>query len=90
MSATGTHWEEAQPDYWNMNTDIRSTAIVLWTLSRLEPKSDLLPNTVRWLMAAREEGHWESTQDTAWSLLGWCSTCGPAARWRATLAMGST
>jgi hypothetical protein len=70
MSATGTHWEEAEPDYWNMNTDIRSTAIVLWTLSRLQPDSDLLPNTVRWLMAARQEGHWESTQDTAWSLLG--------------------
>ncbi len=70
MSATSTHWEEAKPDYWNMNTDIRSTAIVLWTMSRLQPDSDLLPNAVRWLMAARQEGHWESTQDTAWSLLG--------------------
>ncbi|MBN1137508.1 MAG: Ig-like domain-containing protein [Anaerolineae bacterium] len=70
MSATGTHWEEAKPDYWNMNTDIRSTAIVLWAMSRLQPDSDLLPNAVRWLMAARQEGHWESTQDTAWSLLG--------------------
>jgi uncharacterized protein YfaS (alpha-2-macroglobulin family) len=29
-----------------------------------------LPNVVRWLMAVREEGHWESTQVTAWSLLG--------------------
>ncbi len=70
MSATGTHWEEAEPDYWNMNTDIRSTAIVLWAMSRLQPDSELLPNAVRWLMAARQEGHWESTQDTAWSLLG--------------------
>lgn len=70
MSATGTHWEEAKPDYWNMNTDIRSTAIIVWAMSRLQPDSDLLPNAVRWLMAARQEGHWESTQDTAWSLLG--------------------
>jgi uncharacterized protein YfaS (alpha-2-macroglobulin family) len=70
VSATGTHWEEGEPDYWNMNTDVRSTAIVLWALSRLEPGSDLLPNAVRWLMAVRKEGHWESTQDTAWSLLG--------------------
>jgi hypothetical protein len=69
-SATGTHWEEAEPDYWNMNTDIRTTGIVLWALSRLEAHSELLPNTVRWLMAARQEGHWETTQATAWSLLG--------------------
>jgi uncharacterized protein YfaS (alpha-2-macroglobulin family) len=69
VSATGTHWEEGQPDYWNMNTDIRTTAVVLWALSRLEPQSELLPNAVRWLMAVREEGYWESTQTTAWSLL---------------------
>ncbi len=70
VSATGTHWEEAKPDYWNMNTDIRTTAIVVWALSRLEPDSELLPNAVRWLMAMRKEGHWQTTQDTAWSLLG--------------------
>jgi len=70
VSATGTHWEEAEPDYWNMNTDIRTTAIVIWAMSRLEPKNSLLPNAVRWLMAVRKEGHWETTQNTAWSLLG--------------------
>jgi uncharacterized protein YfaS (alpha-2-macroglobulin family) len=69
VSATGTYWQEASPDYWNMNTDIRTTAIVVWAMSRLEPKSELLPNAVRWLMAVRKEGHWESTQTTAWSLL---------------------
>jgi uncharacterized protein YfaS (alpha-2-macroglobulin family) len=77
VSATGTYWQEASPDYWNMNTDIRTTAIVVWAMSRLEPKpalsgaegSELLPNAVRWLMAARKEGYWESTQTTAWSLL---------------------
>jgi uncharacterized protein YfaS (alpha-2-macroglobulin family) len=68
-SATGTHWQEARPDYWNMNTDIRTTAIVVWALSRLQPKSELLPNAVRWLMAVRKEGYWETTQNTAWSLL---------------------
>ncbi len=70
VSATGAHWEEAQPDYWNMNTDIRTTAIVIWALARLDPESGLLPNAVRWLMDARREGYWESTQTTAWSLLG--------------------
>ncbi|MGB9722319.1 MAG: Ig-like domain-containing protein [Chloroflexia bacterium] len=70
LSATGAHWEEGEPDYWNMNTDIRTTAIVLWAMSRLDPQNELLPNAVRWLMAQRKEGHWESTQDTAWALLG--------------------
>jgi uncharacterized protein YfaS (alpha-2-macroglobulin family) len=69
VSATGAHWEEATPDYWNMNTDIRTTAIVLWAMARLEPENALLPNVVRWLMAVREDGHWETTQATAWSLL---------------------
>jgi uncharacterized protein YfaS (alpha-2-macroglobulin family) len=69
-SATGIHWQESTPDYWNMNTDVRTTAIVLWAFSRLEPDRELLPGVVRWLMAVRQEGHWESTQDTAWSLLG--------------------
>lgn len=68
-SATGIHWEEAKPDYWNMNTDIRSTAIVLWAISRLEPGSELLPNVVRWLMAVRQDGYWATTQNTAWTLL---------------------
>ena len=52
-----------------MNTDIRTTAIVLWAMSRLEPDSALLPNIVRWLMAVRKDGYWETTQATAWSLL---------------------
>jgi len=69
-SATGTHWEEAKPDYWNMNTDIRTTGIVLWALARHNPESDLLPNVVRWLMTVRKEGHWGTTQSTAWSLMG--------------------
>jgi len=69
MSATGTHWEEAAPDYWNMNTDIRSTAIVIWAMSRIKPQSELLPNAVRWLMAVRKEGYWRTTNTTAWSLM---------------------
>jgi alpha-2-macroglobulin len=69
VSAAGTHWEEDQPDYWNMNTDIRTTGTILWAMSRLQPESNLLANVVRWLMAMRKEGHWQTTQGTAWSLL---------------------
>ncbi|HOA22743.1 MAG: Ig-like domain-containing protein [Aggregatilineales bacterium] len=70
VSATGAHWEEETDDIRNWNTDTRSTAIILATYARIWPESDLVPNIVRWLMIAREAGHWETTQETAWSLIG--------------------
>ena len=70
LSATGAHWEEERDDVWTMNTDTRSTAVIVAALSRLDPGNSLLPNAVRWLMAARKEGHWETTQETAWALIG--------------------
>jgi len=69
LSATGAHWEEADYDWWAMNTDTRSTAIVLDTLVKLDPQNALLPNVVRWLMVARRAGIWETTQETAWALI---------------------
>lgn len=69
LSTTGAHWEEEERDYWTMNTDARSTAIVLEALTRLDPQSEILPQVVRWLMVARREGHWETTQETAWALI---------------------
>lgn len=88
VSATGAHWEEAQTDYYAMNTDTRSTAIVLAALARLDTPSNppsegespsssqgegrgggLAPNAVRWLMVARQDGYWETTQETAWAIL---------------------
>jgi uncharacterized protein YfaS (alpha-2-macroglobulin family) len=69
LSATGAHWQENSQDWWNWNTDTRSTAIVLDALARLDPDNELAPNAVRWLMVARTAGHWETTQETAWSLI---------------------
>lgn len=69
LSATGAHWEESEYDWWAMNTDTRSTAIVLDTLAKLDPDNALNPNVVRWLMVARKAGIWETTQETAWALI---------------------
>ncbi len=69
LSAAGAHWEEAVPARWAMNTDTRTTALVLRALVRLQPDHTLLPHAVRWLMAARESGRWETTQENAWSIL---------------------
>jgi len=69
LSATGAHWEEKQSEYWSMNTNTRSTAMVLAALVRIDPQNALIANAVRWLMTARKEGHWETTQETAWSVM---------------------
>ena len=69
LSATGAHWEEGQADYWSMSTNTRSTAMVLDALVRIDPQNGTIPNAVRWLMTARQEGHWETTQETAWSVM---------------------
>jgi len=69
LSATGAHWEEAEPDFQVLSTDLRSTAIALDALTRLRPDSPLLPQVVRWLMVTREVGHWSNTQENAWSII---------------------
>jgi hypothetical protein len=69
LSAAGAHWDESEVDYWNWNTDTRTTAIVLDTFVKIDPKDAVTANAVRWLMAHRNSGHWKSTQETAWSLI---------------------
>ncbi|MBN1248697.1 MAG: alpha-2-macroglobulin, partial [Anaerolineae bacterium] len=69
LSATGAHWEEQNVDRWAMNTDTRSSAVILDALAQLDPENDLIPNVVRWLMVARQDGIWETTQETAWALI---------------------
>lgn len=71
LSASGANWEEQTEthDYWNWNTDTRTTAIVLNFLAKVEPENPLTANAVRWLMAHRTAGRWQGTQETAWTLL---------------------
>ncbi|MCG2786618.1 MAG: Ig-like domain-containing protein [Anaerolineae bacterium] len=78
-SAAGASWTENQVDYWNWNTDTRSTAIVLNALMQVDPENALIPDAVRWLMKHRQGSHWYSTQETAWSLMAltnWLSLSG--------------
>lgn len=78
--AAGAHWTEEENDYWTMNTNTRTTAMVIMALARMaygaspaasafpSPPS-LLPKAVRWLMSARQGDHWETTQETAWAVM---------------------
>jgi len=69
LSATGTHWDETYWDYWNWNTNTRTTAIILDTLVKIDPENSLSVNVVRWLMLNRDSGRWRGTQETAWVLM---------------------
>ncbi|MBI3174596.1 MAG: Ig-like domain-containing protein [Chloroflexi bacterium] len=69
VSSTGTHWQEKTTDYWNWNTDKRTTAIVLNMLTDVDPKNPLTANAVRWVMSNRKGGRFDSTQETAWTLM---------------------
>lgn len=69
MSSSGNHWEEAFYDYWNWNSDVRTTAIILNAFTQIDPQNPLTASAVRWLMAHRESGRWKSTQETAWVLM---------------------
>jgi uncharacterized protein YfaS (alpha-2-macroglobulin family) len=68
-SAAGAWWDEKDVDYWNWNTDLRTTAIVLNALIQVDPENVLIADGIRWLMKHRQAGHWYSTQETSWSLM---------------------
>jgi uncharacterized protein YfaS (alpha-2-macroglobulin family) len=70
LSSSGTHWEEEEADYWNWNTDTRTTAIILDAMSQLDSANPLNANAARWLMSNRTDGHWIGTQETAWTIMG--------------------
>ncbi|MBK9123331.1 MAG: Ig-like domain-containing protein [Chloroflexi bacterium] len=69
LSANGANWEEGERDYLNWNSNTRTTAMALWALLSVNADEPLLPNVVRWLMIARRADLWETTQETAWSLM---------------------
>jgi alpha-2-macroglobulin len=69
ISATGAHWENSDEDWRNLSTDIRGTAVVIAALAELDPNHAMATQAVRWLMAARQAGHWSTPFETTWSLV---------------------
>ncbi|TXH68297.1 MAG: hypothetical protein E6Q83_14510 [Thiothrix sp.] len=56
--------------YWVMHSERAANGIVLEALIKSQPKSDLIPKLVKNLQARRTKGHWGSTQDNVFVLLG--------------------
>jgi uncharacterized protein YfaS (alpha-2-macroglobulin family) len=70
IDARGAHFEESNNrSSYSMNTDARTTAIVLQAVVRIEPEHVLLPRIIRGMLAARIDGHWDTTQSTAQAVL---------------------
>lgn len=67
ITARGAHWESVDTAYWGTST--RATAVALDALARLAPDDPLIPQATRWLMIARSADRWETTQETAWSII---------------------
>ncbi len=71
VDARGTSFEEAGSSQFNelMQSNMTTTAIVLQALVRIEPTHPLIPKIIRYLLDARNEGHWDTTQSTSLSIL---------------------
>jgi hypothetical protein len=69
VSNTGATWRDEAPDKEAMSTATRTTAAALAALVRVQADHPLVEAATRWLMVARREGRWETTQETALSML---------------------
>ncbi|MBI5412284.1 Ig-like domain-containing protein [Candidatus Peregrinibacteria bacterium] len=71
VDARGAHFEEKNNDryYYAMNTNDRTTALVLQAILRVMPDHPLIPNIVRSMLTSRREGRWDTTQSTVASLM---------------------
>ncbi|HMT94084.1 alpha-2-macroglobulin family protein [uncultured Thiothrix sp.] len=56
--------------YWVMHSERAVNGIALEALIKAQPKSDLIPKLVKALQSKRTQGHWGSTQDNVFVLLG--------------------
>jgi alpha-2-macroglobulin len=65
--AGSAHVEELSDPYllWFWNSNVRSTAIVLDSLVRVQAEDVPIRQLVRWLMAVRKNGRWGNTQENA-------------------------
>ena len=66
------HWTTSYGDgeYLLLASDRRVDGILLEDMIVDQPESDLIAKVVRGLLAHRTAGRWESTQESAWVLLG--------------------
>lgn len=69
-SASGAHWEMDNPAGTNLTNNLTNSAMVVYALAHFDPRSPLIADAARYLMAHRDaQGAWGTTYTTAWTLL---------------------
>ena len=70
IDADRAHVEEVDDAalVWLWNTNVRATAVVLDGISRRKDDGTFVSPMVRWLLAARENGRWSTTQENVVAL----------------------
>ena len=68
--AGSAHVEELADPYllYYWSSSVRSTAIVLGTLTRHGQNEQMVKQMVRWLMKVRRSGRWGNTQENVWAM----------------------
>jgi uncharacterized protein YfaS (alpha-2-macroglobulin family) len=54
---------------WYWSSDLRTTAMVLWSLAKASPDDPRLSQLTETLLKSRTEGHWGNTQENLYGLL---------------------
>lgn len=62
------HFEEKSHSFWDLNTNMRTNAILLMALNRDNPKNPILSKMVAYLSSAKPSRYLINTQETAWML----------------------
>ena len=69
-SANGNHWEdETTSSKYSFMTSTATTALVALSIARAMPDHQLLPQSIRWLVVARDAQRWQTSIDRAMSIL---------------------
>ena len=81
-TAATAHWTTGYSDgnYLILHSDRRADGVILESLIKDQPKSDLIPKVVRGLLAHRVRGRWDNTQENAFVLLAMDHTSRPTRR----------
>ncbi|OGM22192.1 hypothetical protein A2863_02205 [Candidatus Woesebacteria bacterium RIFCSPHIGHO2_01_FULL_38_9b] len=62
---TTAHWELVKRNWYTMSGNVTFTSVMLEAIISQNPRHPFVADTTRWLMQARYDGHWQTTQETS-------------------------
>ncbi len=72
VDSRGTSFREKDNSQYKylMNTNSRTTAIVLRAINKIDPQNPLLMNVIKYMLATRQDGAWDTTQTSSETIIG--------------------